>query len=463
MPVGAKLPSTRIFAEELGVSRNTVLQVFETLTQEGVLSSRVGAGTFVAANAGGMGAAVAHGSRHEGGYPFRTLSRRGSGILSSATGEFAERPTAFMPDVPDLREFPIKTWLRLLNETSGRLTGEILADTSNAGYEPLRRAIAQHLNASRGMRCDYTQVIVTTGSQQSLDLVCRLMLDPGDPVWLEDPGYVGSRAVVGANGGTIYPVPVDGEGMCIEDATLNHPVPRLIVTSPSRHYPLGPALSLERRQALLHFARQGGSWIVEDDYDNEFRYAGASLPAVFGLDGDGRTFHLGTFSKILLPSFRLGYLVVPRDLSDAFGKARAILDRHASLIEQMVLSEFMLRGLFTSHVRRMRGLYRARQSQMIDGLNTLFGHALPIAVTDTGVHITVRLTEQADDRRLVRAAAERGVVIRPLSPYYVSRRRQQGLMLGFSAFNAAEIGQGLARLAAVRGDILPFLPKAGSA
>lgn len=459
MPVGAKLPSTRIFAEELGVSRNTVLQVFETLTQEGVLSSRVGAGTFVAAASIGPGVLVADAFHNGAGYPFRTLSRRGSGILSSATGEFAERPTAFMPDVPDLREFPIRTWLRLLNETSGRLTGEILADTSNAGYEPLRRAIAQHLNTSRGMRCDYAQVIVTTGSQQSLDLVCRMMLDPGDPVWLEDPGYVGSRAVVGANGGTVYPVPVDGEGMCIEDATVNHPVPRLIVTSPSRHYPLGPALSLERRQALLQFARQSGSWIVEDDYDNEFRYAGASLPAVFGLDGDGRTFHIGTFSKILLPSFRLGYLVVPRDLSEAFAKARAILDRHASLIEQMVLSEFMLRGLFTSHVRRMRGLYRARQSQMIEGLNALFGRALPLAATDTGVHVTVRLTEQADDRRLVRAAAERGIVIRPLSPYYVSRRRQPGLLFGFAAFNPAEISQGIARLEAVRADILPFLPE----
>lgn len=453
IPVGAKLPSTRIFAEELGVSRNTVLQVFETLTQEGFLSGRVGAGTFVAATSVAAEAA-APGDGGTGGYPFRTLSRRGGGILSSAGDEFAERPTTFMPDVPDLREFPIKTWLRLLNETSGRLTGEILADTSNAGYEPLRRAIAQHLNASRGMRCDFSQVIVTTGSQQSLDLICRMMLDPGDPVWLEEPGYVGSRAVVRANGGTIYPVPVDGDGMCIEEAAARHPVPRLIVASPSRHYPLGPALSLARRHALVRFARKGGSWIVEDDYDNEFRYAGASLPAVFGLDGDSRTFHVGTFSKILLPSFRLGYLVVPSDLADAFAKARAILDRHASLIEQMVLSEFMLRGLFVSHVRRMRGLYRARQSQMIEGLNALFGRDLPFAATDTGVHVILRLSEEADDRRLVRAAAERGVVIRPLSPYYASGRPQQGLLLGFSAFNAGEIGQGLARLAPLRADIL---------
>ncbi len=459
MPTGLKLPSTRVFAEELGLSRNTVLQVFETLTQEGFLSSRVGAGTFVAAAPAEVGGPVPERGQDGASYPFRTLSRRGRGILSSATGEFVERPTAFMPDVPDLREFPIKTWLRLLNETSGRLTGEILADTSNAGYEPLRRAIAQHLNASRGMRCDYSQVIVTTGSQQSLDLICRMMLDPGDPVWLEDPGYVGSRAVVGANGGTVYPVAVDGDGMRIEEAAAEHPVPRLIVASPSRHYPLGPALSLARRHALLQFARQGGSWVVEDDYDNEFRYANASLPAVFGLDGDGRTFHVGTFSKILLPSFRLGYLVVPRDLSEAFAKARAVLDRHASLIEQMVLSEFMLRGLFMSHVRRMRGLYRARQSLTIEGLKTLFGQDLPFVATDTGVHVTLSLTEQADDRRLVRAAAERGVVVRPLSPYYVSPMRQQGLLFGFAAFNADEIGLGFARLAAVRDAILPFLRK----
>ena len=187
------------------------------MTQEGVLSSRVAAGTFVAA-ATGTGVVMADEFRDGDAHPFRMLSRRGSGILSSATSEFAERPTVFMPDVPDLREFPIKTWLRLLNETSGRLTGEILVDTSNAGYEPLRRAIAQHLKASRGMSCDDTPVIVTTGSQQSLDLVCRMMPDPGDPVWLEDPGHVGSRSVVGANGGTIYPVG-DEDAELVENRT----------------------------------------------------------------------------------------------------------------------------------------------------------------------------------------------------------------------------------------------------
>lgn len=450
---GAQLPSTRIFAAELGVSRNTVLQAFEALTTEGFLLSRVGAGTFVVSPSDGV-ATVAERVGRADHYPFRTLSRRGRAILASATDEFAERPTAFMPDVPDLREFPIKTWMRLLNETSGRLTGEILADTSNGGYEPLRRAIAQHLNTSRGMRCDFTQVIVTTGSQQSLDLICRMMLDAGDPVWLEEPGYVGSRAVVRANGGTLYPVPVDRDGMCIEEAAARHPLPRLIIATPSRHYPLGPTLSLARRQSLLHFASQGGSWIVEDDYDNEFRYSGTAMPSVFGLDQDGRTFHVGTFSKILLPSFRLGYLVVPQDFAPAFAKARAILDRHASLIEQMVLSEFMLRGLLASHIRRMRALCRARQTLMVEGLGALLGRDLSPTDMETGTHLTLHLDEGSDDRRLVRAAAEQGVVIRPLSPYYFTRSRRQGLLLGFAAFDAGEIRHGLARLGPQRSTIL---------
>jgi GntR family transcriptional regulator/MocR family aminotransferase len=201
LPAGIRLPSTRIFAGEIGVSRNTVLQVFEALTEEGLLISRLGAGTFVAELTDGSTGLFAneHRKPEYGGYPFRSLSRRGKSLVASATGEFSERPTPFMPDLPDLREFPIRTWLRLLNETSGRLTGEILADTSNAGYEPLRRAIAQHLNASKGMNCDYTQVIITTGSQQSLDLVCRMLLDVGDPVWLEEPGYIGARSVFAAN------------------------------------------------------------------------------------------------------------------------------------------------------------------------------------------------------------------------------------------------------------------------
>lgn len=467
LPRGLKLPSTRVFAEELGVSRNTVLQVFEALTEEGVLAGRVGAGTFVAGQAGeptgeeGGGRIEIRTAPHPGAYPFRSLSRRGRGLIAGSSGEFSERPTPFMPDLPDLREFPIRTWLRLLNETSGRLTGEILADSSSAGYEPLRRAVAQYLTSSRGMPCDHAQVIITTGSQQSLDLVCRLLLDPGDPVWLEEPCYVGARAVISANGAICHGVPVDDEGIRVSEGAERFPVPRIIYTSPSRHYPLGATMSSPRRDELLDYAHRCGAWIVEDDYDHEFRYAGNSLRALFGLDEERRTFHIGTFSKIMLPSFRLGYVVVPTDFADAFAKARAVVDRHAPLIEQMVLSEFMHRGLLAAHIRRMRGLYRSRQTHLVEGLRDLFGEDFPLGDTDTGMHALLPLASDADDRQVARISAKAGVVARPLSPYYHGSRRSQGLLFGFAAFTPVEISEGLFRLSRIAAEIAPMIRRDG--
>src|SRR6266481_585195 len=459
---GSKLPSTRIFAEELGVSRNTVLQVFDTLINEGFLISRVGAGTYVSGETGKRDdrrqLPTESSNSGESHYPFRSLSRRGKSIVSSATDAFTESPTPFMPDLPDLREFPIRTWLRLLNETSGRLRGEVLADTSNAGYEPLRRAIAQYINASRGMSCDFTQVIITTGSQQSLDLVSRMLLDPGDPVWLEEPGYVGARAAFSANGAALYPAAVDENGLCVDLAATTLPSPRLIFASSSRHYPLGATLSAERRLALIDFADRSGAWIIEDDYDHEFRYSGTTPISIHGLDHGNRTIHLGTFSKILLPSLRLGYMVVPHDLIDSFAKARAVVDRHASLIEQMVLSEFLHRGLLVSHVRRMRTLYRNRQKQLVDGLTELFGESIPFASVETGMHVLLPLTNDADDQKIANLCVAQKLVLRPLSPYYLGHRRRQGLLFGFSAFNTEEVAQGIARLSAFQSDIAPFVP-----
>ena len=456
LPAGTKLPSTRVFADELGVSRNTVVQVFETLNEEGLLSSRVGAGTFIAdltASETPQPVIAEEDPRNGYSYPFRSLSRRGKSLVASASDAFSERPTPFMPDLPDLREFPIRTWLRLLNETSGRLTGQILAEASNAGYEPLRRAVAQHLSASRGVLCTYNQVIITTGSQQGLDLVCRMLLDPGDPVWLEEPGYVGAQSVVRANGGIVCPVPVDENGARFEDAIARQPAPRLVVTSPARHYPLGSQLAPERREALVSLATRSGTWIVEDDYDHEFNYTGFTLRSVYALDGEQRTIHMGTFSKTLLPSFRLGYLVVPADLGDQFAKARAVVDRHASLIEQMVLSEFMNRGLFVSHIRRMRNLYQGRREKMLTGLTEIFGENCWMPMPDSGTHVVLPLKEEADDLFVSRLAAEKGLILRPLSPYYMTGARRQGLLIGFSAFNDDEINRGLAILAAIKDDI----------
>jgi GntR family transcriptional regulator / MocR family aminotransferase len=464
---GAKLPSTRVFSNELGVSRNTVVQAFDALTAEGLLASRVGAGTFVSYSSASVAAQTETRIKEptnlsSKGYSFRSLSNRGRALVASVSDDFAEYPRTFMPDVPDLREFPIKSWLRLLAENSGRLTGEISAKTTSGGYEPLRRAVAQHLGASRGIRCDWSQVIVTTGTQQSLDLTCRLLLDAGDAVWLEEPGYIGARSVIKANSGVVCPVPVDDEGFGLESTVSSHPMPRFIFVSPARQYPLGMTLSRARREALLKFARSSGAWIVEDDYDNEFRYQGQIPPALYGQDRDSRTIHIGTFSKILLPSLRLGYIVVPPDLSVAFANARAVVDRHASLIEQMVLAEFMNKGLLASHIRRMRSLYRTRQLRLVAGLNELLGGTVKFVGEETGLHVSLRLHETADDVELAVEAARRGVVVRPLSLYYATRKRQQGLLLGFAAFNERETIAGLAALSGMRAALKnAYAPKRG--
>ncbi|KFI26125.1 MocR-like pyridoxine biosynthesis transcription factor PdxR [Paenirhodobacter enshiensis] len=462
---GTRLPSTRVFADDLQVSRNTVLQVFELLKDEGLLDSQTGSGTFVTGVAAASGAASAGGfeedippdPRSPAPGRFRSLSRRGKNLVHSATGAFRERPTPFMPDMPDLREFPIKTWLRLMNETSGRLTGPILAEASNAGYMPLRTAIAQHLNAARGMNCDPSQVIVTTGTQQGLDLVCRMLLDPGDPAWLEDPGYIGAHSILRANGAQMYPVRVDGEGICAREALDTLPVPRVIFCSPSCHYPRGAPMSLDRRAELIEVAHRCGAWIIEDDYDYEFVYEGGMHRSVFALDAEERTIHMGTFSKILLPSFRLGYIVVPKDLSEAFATARAVVDRHAALMEQMVLSEFMLRGLFSSHMRRMKKLYEARRQMLREGLFDIFGRGVWGDSGESGTNLIVPLAMGTDDRALCRKLAEAGLVLRPLSPYFLKRAPQPGLIAGFSAFREAEIERGLALLKGCRSMLEPCL------
>ncbi|MEL5878813.1 PLP-dependent aminotransferase family protein [Cereibacter sphaeroides] len=438
---GTRLPSTRSLAADLGLSRNTVLQVFDVLRDEGLLVSRTGAGTQVVSPAGAGRAPSAAPAEVA---PARALSCRGEALVTAAAQEFGERPLPFMPDIPDLRAFPIRSWTRLLGEVSGRLTGRILVEAGAGGYAPLRRAIAGHLNAARGMDCTPEQVLVTSGSQQGLDLACRLLIDPGDPVWMEDPAYVGARSVIAGNGGAPRPLALDAEGMILPS---DGAPPRLILVSPARHYPLGTPLSPERRRALLDLARRSGSWILEDDYDHEF--ARTNSAALAAADPARRTLHMGTFSKILLPSFRLGYLVVPQDLTPAFTKARAVVDRHASLIEQMVLAEFMERGLFAAHVRRMRALYRTRGARLAAGLGALFG-AGPWSQPPSGTHIVLPFHVGADDRAMARDLAAAGVVVRPLSPYGAGTAPRAGLLLGFAGFDEAEMDRGLRRLEPLR-------------
>lgn len=445
---GTRLPSTRALARDWDVSRNTVLHVFEQLVDEGLLESRVGAGTYVRSPSEATMPAVtqepAQAPRPD--YPFRSLSRRGRTLIDQNVS-IHENPAAFMPDVPDPRAFPMRSLLRLMNEVTGRLKGHILVSVANAGYQPLRAAIAHHLRATRHVECEAADVIITTGSQQSLDLVSRLLLEPGDPVWLEEPGYIGARAALKANGCALHPCRVDLDGLDVELGRAQLPVPRMIFVSASRHYPLGVQLSPARRQNLLDFSRACGAWILEDDYDCEFRYDGPVLPALKSEDRANRVILIGTFSKTLLPSFRLGYIVAPPDLREAFARARAVIDRHAPILEQMVLAEFMQRGFYAAHLRNMRSLYRERQQAMVEMLAADIGYAPRADELAGGMHVVLPLKEGVDDQAVSQHLEASGVIARPLSIYYGKTRASPGLLLGFAGFTPEEIANAGKRLA----------------
>ena len=455
---GQRLASTRTLAEDWGVSRNTVLQVFEILVGEGFLEARVGDGTYISPNPPDAGTrdrgtqrAAEHDPQTTAAYPFRRLSRRGSSLIEQrATAGASERPLPFMPDVPDLRMFPMRTWLRLMNEVSGRLTGDALVQVANTGYDPLRQAIAHYLRTARDVDCTAEQVIVTSGSQQGLDLISRMLLDTGDPVWIEEPGYIGLRAALTANGCNVLPVPADGGGLDVETGCRHFPAPRMICVSAARQYPLGSSLAPARREALIDFATRAGSWILEDDYDSEMRYSGKYLPALQSIDRAGRVIYMGTFSKTLLPSFRLGYLVVPKDLIRAFTVARAVVDRHAPILEQMVLAEFMHRGLYASHLRRMRTVYRERQQAMLAVLADVVGYTPPDFEIEGGMHFVLPLHAHLDDQQVVNDLAQAQIIARPLSIYYAGRHKRPGILLGFAAYAPEAIEEAGNRLALLR-------------
>ncbi len=452
---GTRLASSRVLADDWNVSRNTVLQVFETLGSEGYVTSHVGDGTYVsdirtppapdaADPTEGMGQKLPN-------YPFRGLSRRGRTAVGEVKLAGAERPVPFLPNVPDSREFPMRSWLRLMNEVSGALTGDAPAGVTDGGYMPLRRAIAHHVAVTRGYRCDPDQVIITSGSQQGLDLVIRLLTDRGDPIWIEEPGYPGTQAVANAYGANVQLARVDQNGARIHEAIEGNLAPRLICLSPARQFPTGATLSPARRKHLLEFARQSGSWILEDDFDSEFHYVAPQPDTLAAQDSSNRVILMATFSTSLVPSLRMGYLVVPPDLIRPFGAARSVAHGHAPLLEQMVLAEMMNRGIYAAHLRRMRKLYKERQTCLATALKAELGYTVPNAEVESGMHIVLPLIKGANDVRLSQALAQSRIATQPLSPLFKGRYKKEGLLLGFAAFSED-------RIRAVAPGLAPLMP-----
>ncbi|CAI0730142.1 HTH-type transcriptional regulatory protein gabR [Serratia marcescens] len=439
LSVGQRLPSSRVLAGDLNLSRVTVEAAYGQLEAEGYLQRRVGQGTFVAIR-------IAKSPPPATRTAMPRLSLRGQQIVQTGGCRDPQHPQAFAAGSPDLRAFPLALWKQLTAQRL-RLQGESLLRYGDPqGYLPLREAIAAHVNQTRGVVCDASQVIVLTSSQQALQMIATLLLDSGDGVWMEEPGYAGARNAFISAGAALTPVAVDGDGLCAEPSL---PDPRLIYLTPSHQYPTGAALSLARRLALLTLAERQQTWIIEDDYDSEFHYDGLPIPAMQGLDRHGRVLYLGTFSKSLFPSLRLAYLIVPPALVAPFVTARTVYDGHSAQLMQAVTAEFIRQGHFAAHIRYMRQLYHSRRDVLLTEVSEKLSHFATAAPAAGGLQLSVWLPP-GREVALSQQARRLGVLTPGLTAQYQTVQAQRdGWLLGFSALTPGEIRSAVERLARI--------------
>ncbi|KAF1029561.1 MAG: HTH-type transcriptional regulatory protein GabR [Burkholderia plantarii] len=441
---GEPLPASRQLAQALGIARGTVIEAFEQLIAEGFLESRGRTGTWVAralSIPAGLDAAAPAARLPESAARFARIA-----------ADFSPLPSVpFAVSVPGGATLPDAAWRRLANRLRASGVAGPAGYGDPRGVSALREAIADYVRRSRSVRCEASQVIVTSGTQQGLYLACQVLLGQGDRAWVENPAYRGITAILESlgRGDAIVRVPVDADGIDVAAGRAAAREARAAFVTPSHQYPLGMPLSIGRRRALLDWAREHDAWVVEDDYDSELRYAGHPFPAMQGLD-PARVVYLGTFSKILFPSLRLGYAIVPPSLVTAFLGARVLMDRHAPTLEQHVLAAFIAEGHLDRHIRRVRGVYAARREQLIAVLDA----ALPRDIawrepSDQGMHLVLWLAARLDDRHVAALAAAAGVAVRPVSPMYASGTARPGLVLGFGGFETARMTAAAHTLASV--------------
>ncbi|HEY4951186.1 MAG TPA: PLP-dependent aminotransferase family protein [Candidatus Acidoferrales bacterium] len=445
----SRLPATRDLATQYRLSRGTIVYAVEQLKSEGYVQARMGSGTYVSDTLPDellqvRSIATPSPPLQEERHRSRRISAYAKRVHLFPT--LAPRPSrAFRPNLPALELFPTTLWAQVAARRLRKVSTNFLLGCKPLGYLPLRQAVADYLSSSRGVNCVAEQVAIVSGAQEALDLVARLFVNPGDRVCMENPGYIGATAVFESLGAKISYVPLDDEGMELREATLRNA--RLVYVTPGHQFPLGITMSLPRRLQLLESARKSGALILEDDYDSEFRYAGRPVPALQGLDRHGLVLFTGSFSKVLFPSLRLGYLVLPHDVVDRFSATLSITRRHAPLMEQAILSDFITAGHFGRHLRRMRQIYAERLSVLLESARQNLAGLLEISGVEAGLQTVGWLQRGLDGELAAAAAAKRNVEVIPLSTYSHGNVASTGLQLGFAAVDAQEIRRGVQDLA----------------
>jgi len=445
---GQRVPSTRVLATELGVSRIPVLNAYAQLLAEGYLEARVGSGTVVSRSLPEQ-LGLARPSRtsviNSRSRP-RPVSKSATSLQRLGVVPWALRQGAFGVGQIAFDAFPFATWSRLIVRHSRNSERSNLHYGEAMGSQDLREAIATYLGAARGVRCDAQQIMVVSGSQQALELSARVLLDAGNRVWVEEPGYPLARHVLTMHAAQMVPVPVDAEGLNVEEGIKRYRNARAAVVTPSHQYPLGVTMSASRRFQLLEWAEASGAWILEDDYDSEYRYESKPIASLQGLDSNSRVIYIGTFSKVLFPSLRLGYIVIPPDLVDHFVAVRRAMDLGPPDFLQCVLADFISEGHFSRHIRRMRILYAERRNVLVESLKKEFGSSVQVRGGEAGMHLVITFSRRTQDREMARIAARQHLWTLPLSTCYSGTPVLEGLILGFASTPTEQIPSAVRKL-----------------
>ncbi|HEY9678377.1 MAG TPA: PLP-dependent aminotransferase family protein [Drouetiella sp.] len=472
LAAGNKMPSTRALSQSLGISRATVTMSYEFLLSEGYFESLTGSGTYVSRHipedlmyVDQEDSEDATSELIESSEPIvpaqhKRLSWYGQMLASRNWLDFSdEEPRIqFTFGRPDLETFPMRVWTQLTSKyLNQRDLTTLDCPTRSRGYLPLRQALADYLASSRAVQCDPERILIVNGSQQAIALVARILIDREDYAAIEEPGYLGAQKALLAAGANLLPIQVDHAGLRVDELKKKFDAAsglsaKLVYVTPSHQYPTGVALTLPRRLELLKWAARTGTYIVEDDYDSEYRYKGRPIPALAGLDKFGSVIYIGTFSKVLLPAMRLGYIVVPENLVDVFARAKWLVDRHSPLVDQQVLTEFITAGHLDRHIRKMRGLYEQRRKLFVDKLVETFGNRITVLGDNAGINVLVRFNTECSDDELVVRAAEKGIGISSTKKYYIGRHRPHEYLLNYAGLKEEELLEGIEVIASILDD-----------